>query len=143
MALNRCALQHKSPAGSVRGSSSPGGSVLWWRSWKPSQEALLLALPMTLQTSSFVLNYFLPNLFGNVSKMRQSNGWIEGWANGSKCGRGSTVKCYWGSSVVGVRVFSVNLFQCCCMLGNIYINNKMVRTILSSKRAAVFSVSCR
>ena len=106
-------------------------------------KALLLALPMTLQTSSFVLNYFLPNLFGNVSKIRQSNGWIEGRANGSKCGRGSTVKCYWGSSVVGVRVFSVSLFQCCCMLGNIYINNKMVRTILSSKRAAVFSVSCR
>ena len=95
MALNLCVLQYESQAGSIRGSISPGGSVLRWHSRKPSQEALLLALSMTLQTSPFVLNCFLPNLFGNASKIRQINQWIEGWTNGSKRGKGSTVRCYW------------------------------------------------
>ena len=143
MALNQCVLQYKSQAGSVRGSISPGGSVLWWYFWKPSQEALLLALSMTLQTSSFVLNCFLPTLFGNVPKIRQINRWIEGWTNGSKRGKGSTVRCYWETLCWGIGVFNVNLFQCCCMFGNVYINNKMLRTILFSKRAGVFSLSCK
>lgn len=73
-------------------------------------------------------------------KIRQINQWIEGWTNGSKCGKGSTVdatgRLFCGE--LGIWVFKVNLFQCCCMFGNVYVNNKMLRPILFPKRAGVF-----